>query len=65
MEPAEPGPRQNIARLSIPSFAEDSRIPLLQPPQELPIASLYSGPTSIRALATIWALLLPTGGLCL
>ena len=64
-ESAKPDLLQNTAHLLIRNFAEDLLTPLLKPHQELPTASLFSGPTSIRALVVTWGHLLPTGGLLL
>ena len=62
-ESAEQDPLQSIGRLLIPSFEGDSLIRLPQYRQDLPTASLYNGPTNVRALANTRGRLLPTESL--
>ena len=62
-ESAEPDHLQSIGHLLIPSFEGVSLARLLQSRQDLPTASLYNGPTNVKALANTWGRLLPTGGL--
>ena len=54
---------QSIGRLLIPSFEGDSLTRLLRSRQDSPTASLYNGPTNVRALASTWGRLLPTESL--
>ena len=63
MASAELDPLQNTAHLLIRSFAEDSHTFLHRPRQELPTASLPSGPTNIGVLAITWGHLPLTEGL--
>ena len=62
-ESAEQDHLQSIGRLLIPSFEGVSLTRLLQSRQDLRTASLYNGPTNVRALANTWGRLLPTESL--